>query len=613
MNNFREQISPYIHSDHSYMTLAAFEQLPESMKDQIKTEAGLLIRWFCEMPDCYWELFGTLGEWEINNHFSFDWRRNLKASFFLGSNPVTGRGVRYEHVISGALRAVPELLQNAVNALSKGKLRHGLAFTGAVFHYIQDPMTFPEQQSVHRREMSDFARIAIPDYQPKVLFKDPSEMPEAVEKIFKGEADTIMSEAVLGIRKCMRDGDDQGRKKIQLKCDNLGARLSADLLFSVLKFYQPGEPGLLNRVQDFTEIDEERLPDGYFIDRDDSTVFQGYAAVEGQLRRGYDTRKTPGLQLRLSATGDTEVRWKQSIIDALPIVSKQEYEFFCSAYCDHLTGDNGYRLIFYDECWELCETLEFPFQIGDGWDENAHKFTSPDRAIAVTVDFYSTANSGTVLVDHWILRDTRVTIENKPKTIDNRIRLILVPGDDYRLRDLSDFGNQNEPITSIIGSRPGIISEGNEFVFDGVSRFIEIPYHKVYQPLWIEGDLIIDLEFLPENVKSGELIMSACLCEPATGWRLRLENDQLILSLYGSNQVMHQEFDLPIIVNEWNTLQCRISSHNEFGITLNSQTADGKAPFPREYSQDGHYIGSEYGVANFFKGRIRNLRMSEGC
>lgn len=641
MESLRRKIEQYIHEDHSYMTLAAYEQLPKTRQTQIKDEAGLLIRWFCELPDFYWELFGKLGGWEINNNFYFDWRRNLKASFFLGCNPVTERGTRYDHVTEGALLAVPDLLSNAIDALRRGELRDGLAFAGAACHYIQDVVTFPEQQSVHRRSMANFEDIAIPGYQPKILFSDKDEIKEAVKDLFNGETKDILSKSALVIRKCMRNGDNTGRRVIQLQCDNLGAKLTADILHSVLQFYVPVKTEPLDCLQDFSKVDEERLPDGYFIDRDDALVCQGYAAVEGNLDRGYDTCKTPGLQLRLSATGNTEVRWKQSILDASPVISGDKYEFFYSVYCDDLTGDNGCRLIFYDECWNPCETIDLSFNINNGWDEKNNILKTPKDASAVSVDFYSKGNRGTVLVDHWKLRDSQVHIEKKAKTINANIRLLLAPGEDFKLRDLSDFSNQNEPITSLIGGTPGNITSGDDFLFDGESHFIEIPYHSVYQPLWIEEELIISFDFFPKSLEYGTLIMSAGVVAPASGWRLRLnkhddikncnlksenhpQNAQtnipnknalvnkgcLAIDLYNEKTFSASFNELHVNIDKWNHLECRVSPKNEFKITLNKKSISGESGFPRKYSKDGHYIGADYGVADFFNGKIRNLQIN---
>ena len=77
----------------------------------------------------------------MDNHFSYDKRRDLNASFYLGWNPVNNTGERFGHDFDGSRIAIPLLLGKAVAALQAGKLRDGLAFTGAACHYFQDAVT----------------------------------------------------------------------------------------------------------------------------------------------------------------------------------------------------------------------------------------------------------------------------------------------------------------------------------------------------------------------------------------------------------------------------------------------------------------------------------------
>lgn len=608
-----KNLTNLIHSDHNYMTLAALEVLPEKMQNIIQNETGLLVRWFCELPDFYWELFGTLGEWEIDNDFCFDWRRNLKASQYLGCNPVTGEGIRHGHTRTGVQKACPKLLKKSVEMLSAGNLRNGLAYAGAACHYIQDSVTFPIQQSLHRREMAKFEDISIPKYTPKIIFKCLADIPETITNIFKGEPDTIIETATLDIRQCIREGNEYiKRRTAQLKCDNLGAKLTSDIIFSVLQFYKKKPDSSLNISYDFTNIDTERLPNGYFIDRDNSAIFQGYVSAEGLLRRGYDKRKTAGLQLRFSATGNSEVRWKQSIVDAINITPKTEYDFNFEVYRDTITGENGCNLLFWDNCWEICETRKLTCNNGSGWEKISEKFSTPKSAIAVTADFYSKNNKGTLLVDNWNLRKKQIlnTKKKEPIKKDLDFRLILTPGNNYNIRDLSPFSNQNEPITSIAGAWPKKISNGEEFVFDGANNFIEIPYHSIYQPLLVKDILVINLEFLPENIMEGELIMSSVFNEQKKGWRLSLINKHIALTLYGDNRSWICKLNaMEVIKDKWNSLKCEIYPNNKCKLILNGHSTTNKAPFSREYCDAGHYIGSDFGVINFFKGKMKNIKI----
>ncbi|MDD5598425.1 MAG: laminin G domain-containing protein [Victivallaceae bacterium] len=608
MSNVYEQIGGYISSDHHHMTLAACRTLPAEQREMIKREAGLLIRYFCELPDCGWSIFGTLGKWEINNRFSYDIRRDLNASFYLGWNPVTGTGKRFGHDTSGGLEAVPFLLGKAVAAMQAGNLRDGLAMTGAACHYLQDAVTFPEQQALHRRSMNQVLAIDHGDYRPQILFTAAGNIAEAAEHIYTVRVKPLLSEYAGGIRQAIFTGDFALRRRLHNQCDLFGAHITADILHTVLQFYKKAEETRLQVREEFVNIDEEGLPAAYFIDRDDSEVFQGYAAVEGNHPRGFDLRLTPGLQLRLSAVGAAEVRWKQSIVNSI-LVAPGKYRLQASVYALDSVGDNGLRLVLYDSCWEPVKNLCVLLENGTGWKHVMRDFDLAGEVNAVRLEFFSRNNAGTLLLDHWEFSGASSAVAAGPAPAEGNVRLELRPASGYYQRDISLFGSQNDPITSIRENMAACITDGDEFVFDGES-FIEIPWHPHYSPLQVKGTFELELMFLPEST-GGELMMSATTeYRPLNGWRLFLKNGRLGVGVYnGDDEYVLEIKDYLPEPGKWHSVNLKLSPDNVISVTLDDMVFSGKAGFPRTYSNTGHFIGSCAGVGNFFTGRIRNLRI----
>jgi hypothetical protein len=609
MSNVYEQIGGYISSDHHYMTLAACRTLPAEQREMIKRETGLLIRYFCELPDCGWSIFGTLGEWEIDNHFSYDIRRDLNASFYLDWNPVAGTGKRFGHDACGGLEAVPFLLEKAVAAMQSGCLRDGLALTGAACHYLQDAVTFPEQQVLHRRSMNQVLAIDPGDYRPQILFTDAGNIAEAAEQIYTARVKPLLSEYAGGIRKAIFTGDSALRRRLHNQCDLFGAHITADILHTVLQFYKKAEETRLPVREEFVNIDEEGLPAAYFIDRDDSEVFQGYVAAEGNHPRGFDLRLTPGLQLRLSAVGAAEVRWKQSIVNSI-LVAPGKYRLQASVYALDSVGDNGLRLVLYDACWEPVKKLCIPLENGTGWRHVVRDLDLAAEVNAVGLEFFARNNTGTLLLDHWEFSDASsapVTADSAPA--EDNVRLELQATSGYYQHDISPFGSQNEPITSIRTNMAACISAGDEFVFDGES-FIEIPWHLHYFPLQIKGILELELMFLPES-PGGELMMSATTeYRPLSGWRLFLKNRRPCVAVYnGDDEYILEIKDYVPESGKWHSVSLKLSPDNEISVTLDDMVFTGKAAFPRTYSNTGHFIGSCAGVSNFLFGRIKNLQI----
>ena len=609
MSDVYGKINNVLSADHHYMTLAACRCLPEKQQELIKREAGLLIRYFCELPDCGWSIFGTLGEWEINNHFSYDIRRDLNASSYLGWNPVSGTGERFRHDFAGSRIAIPFLLEKAVTALQEGRLRDGLALAGEACHYIQDAVTFPEQQVLHRRSMSEVLEIDPGDYKPSVLFGNAQEIPDAINNIYASRIKPLLSDYAGRVRQAIFDGDTVLRGELHNKCDILGAHITADLLHSALNLYKVDySHSTLNLLEQFDNIDEEKLPRGYFIDRDDDNVFQGYAAVEGIYPRGFNLRLTPGLQLRISATGSSEVRWKQSIVNSILVEAPGKYYLNASVYNIDSCGDNGLRVLLYDDCWSVKDKITIPLKKANGWEHVKHCTELNEGVNALGIELFSRNNSGTVLWDHWRISGS-IAKEEKSLGGNDKIRLSLKPCQGHYQKDASSFANQNEPITSVKDNIAADISDGDDFVFDGKS-FIEIPWHPVYMPLQIKKTFELSLMLYPEDL-DGEIMMSAVSNhEPMSGWRLFMKNRALCAAVYnGSSEYIFEIKDAPLKLEKWHAVNLKLSPENEITIELDGNTFSAKADFYRVYSNAGHFIGSCAGVNNFLTGKIKNLRI----
>ncbi len=609
MNKIYPKILNVLSGDHHYMMLAACRCLPEEQQKMIEREAGLLIRYFCEMPDCGWSIFGTLGEWEINNHFSYDIRRDLNASSYLEWNPVSGTGERFGHDFAGSRLAIPFLLEKTFKTLQGGKLRDVLALTGAACHYIQDAVTFPEQQTLHRRNLAEVLEIDPGDYQANILFDNAKDIPDAISNIYANRIKPLLADYAGKVRKAIFDGDTALRKELHNKCDILGAHITADILHSVLSLYHADiTDSSLNILEQFDNIDEEKLPAGYFIDRDDNKVFQGYAAVEGNHPRGLNLRLTPGLQLRLSATGNSEIRWKQSIVNSILVNTPGKYYFEASAYAVDCTGNNGIRVLLYDDCWSLKDKIAIPLKKSNGWEHIEHCLDLDKNINAIGIEFFSQDNTGTILLDHWKFAES-LSEEEKSSTIDKKIKLLLRPSLSHYQKDDSSFADQNEPIASVRDNIATSISSGKEFVFDHKS-FIEIPWHPLYTPLEIKETFELSLMLYLESA-NGEIMMSAVLnSEPLSGWRLFLKNNNLCVAVYnGSSKYLFEMKNSPLILKKWHSINLKISPENKISVDLDGNIFSAKAIFPRTYSNSGHFIGSCGGVNNFLTGKIKDLRI----
>ncbi len=612
MHTLYFDISETLSGDHHYMTLAACRALPDAMQELMLEEAGLLIRYFCELPDLGWPIFGTLGDWEINNHFSYDIRRNLNAPFYLEWNPVMRTGERFGHDSAGSRPAVKILLAKAIDAISDSRLRDALAYCGAACHHLQDAVTFPEQQTLHRRSMSDVLTFEISGYCPEVIFSAVEDVPGLVDDLLDRRIAPELKLLSRELRRAMISGDARLRHQIQMRSDMLGAQITADILLSLLSLYTPAAPVPVNYLETFNDLDEEFLPAGYFVDREDNQFFQGYAGVEGAYPRGFELRLTSGHQLRLSATADSEVKWKMGIVHAVPLDRLKQYRFKAAAYLLNATGDNGIRLLIYDYCWNIENSIEIPFELVNDWQKIDLGFTTNANNVAMTIEFYSRNNTGTVLLDNWQIYDSGTIPLEAEQLVKSKLKLALAPGENCYLRDKSNFAVQNEPITCVRDNSPANITEGEDFVFDG-SSFIEIPYHPLYTPLQVQGVLNISLDLYPEYLAEGEIIIAANLYQkPVYGWRIFLQNGKICVAVYADGrEYIHVCRGAEIKSEKWYNINFQLSPANEITVNVDGKISTGKADFSRCYSQSAIFIGADSGACNFFTGRVKNLRITE--
>jgi len=623
--NYRQYLKEYLNADHQYMSVSAIEQLPMDFKEIIGSDSVLFIRYFCELPDMNHAIYDYPGLWEISTKNNFNHRRDFQVSHFQGYNPLLGTGKRIPHDTGGMISGVPGLLLKALQKFKKGEKRQALAFLGSACHHIQDVVTFPDQQVLHRRPMTGFTHIAIPTYKPKRLFKNEEQIKEAVTELLD-RCQKLMSTQAQKIRAVLRSGDQEGsRNHLHEACDLLGAELTADLLYTMLFFYQPPEKESSTHYEDFTDIDPEGLPKGYFIDRENGPVYQGYAGVEGHLHRGFHLQKTPGLQLRLSSSGNQEISWLQSIIDALCLTPGQDYRFTYTACGQDISGQNGVRLHLFNKAWESEQTIDLPTGLLEGIEERALDIKCPENIIAARIEFYSANNQGIILLDNWQLapissenessssfstgKHQQKSIKNEEKIFDILLKLQPVQNS-YYIKDLSSYEQQNQPVTSVKGGTPECIAKESELLFNGSSDFVEIAWHPQFAPLQPKGDLIIEFDFMPLDNNRGDLIMSAyCAKTPLSGWRLYLNQGFMAVALYdGADNSFEFTFkDAPVQLNNWQKATLKITPDNEFTLTYASKKAVKKAPFKRVYSNAGHFFGADFGVENFFKGSMKNI------
>ncbi|MCF6175073.1 MAG: hypothetical protein L3J71_04860 [Victivallaceae bacterium] len=181
---------------------------------------------------------------------------------------------------------------------------------------------------------------------------------------------------------------------------------------------------------------------------------------------------------------------------------------------------------------------------------------------------------------------------------------------DLRRNFRASYFLMNNPIVSVRGGLPHNISNGDEFVFNGENDFIEIAYMPRWTPIWCEDNLVLSINIFPEEILKGEIAMSAKqVAKPFSCWKVYFKDGSMGITMFTDDEKFDYLFkNLPVCKDKW----------SEFKITIGEKFAkcavDGKSesckfPFKRTYADCGHFFGSDFGVENFFKGRMKNIRI----
>jgi len=613
------------------MTKAAVEALSAQERNYLGDEAEALFTIYCEFPDQNWSCYGAWGGWSgsPNEPRLPDTRREWDISYYCQYDPLLGKGRRYDHSPPDAYKAVPFYFEKAVDSLKQGRLEDGARFLGVMAHYIEDCATFPHMQAIHRRMGEcDLSQIGIPDYQPQMLG---SSLMEAKRAIVRRVQEVVRRTETIGgvIRKAIRDGDKQKLRPLFLECANEGARATADAIKTALSFR--GSKKLAGKRNaagvnlvlnpSFEQEADHETPQGWVIGWNNPNDRLGVAMWEGKINRNTRVAHSGKRAVKLMWTPGEGLEWRQCWRAAIRVRTGERYR--CSAWVrtEDATGETYVAVNFYQGNYRLLETHRSSVLSGScDWQQIVVEAIVPKGAAWARIALRSDGNQGAAWFDD--VEVVRLTSAKQSSTVrraheDDTVMLLSFEEKGVHLRDTSSHGCLHFPIVGCSGPRLGDLHtldgwSGMALALDGKDDFVEVPYSRVQDVLLLEREFTVMLWVYADEKRDAYLICREQQTQnDYKGFRIETGVDGQLRFFVSFNGSAYPFVRAPYVVGQWMHIAATVNRSGLQRFYVNGKLIDQtkrKGSLCPAADSD-LYLGSDHGIARFFKGRIDQVQV----
>lgn len=627
-------------SDHEAMTLAAVEALSPAELEYLELERELLITTYCEFPDANWTCYGEWGGWSgyPNEPRLPDVRREWNISFYCGYDPATGKGRFYSHSAPDSYEACPLYFMRAVEALRAGRHAEGIRILGVLAHYAEDSVTFPHMQAIHRRMGFDFDRVNLGGYEPQVLGETLEEAAANLRKRLE-RAVAFTEERALAIRAALKDNDSPRLEELFVECDNEGARVVADVLRTAIRLAGPKPPVEPNPVgvnllenPSFEADDGSGVPVGWVVGWHNLRDKLGRAEWEGRISRNARVTHTGRHAVKLMWTPPEGLEWRQRWPSAFSVRPGERYR--CSGWVktQEATGESYLILYLYRRNLEPVASFRSePVAGTQDWRRLVFVASIPEGAEKARLACRADGNGGAVWFDDVeVVRvgETAPTDvppaekvrEEKPSlpSTDDLVLFLRFEEAGARVQDASLYRRLNGPIVCLSGGHranlhtpEGRIGQGLRL--DGEDDFVEVPRWKLNDVLHPHEELTLMLWVYADEPRDAYLLAKERVeGERYAGYRLEITREgrvRFLVAIAGEGEPYPTA---PFPTGEWVLVAATLDRQGRQRLFINGELkaevqrpADGvPTPCDRDF-----YLGANFGVEAFFRGRLDEVRL----
>jgi len=520
-----------------------------------------------------------------------------------------------------------------VEAFRDGRHADAVRLLGIMAHHAEDSVTFGHMQAIHRRMVFDYTRIDIRGYEPMLLATTAEEAAADVRSRIE-EAVAFTEERALAIRAALKVNRTGELDALFTECDSEGARMVADYLRTAIHL---GGPKAGPRP---TPVGENLVANPSFEEGDGTGVPVGWVVGWGNLRDpvgGWEWDGAFSRETRVSHSGKRSAKlmwtpkegmeWRQRWPNASPVEAGQCFRVSGWVKTQDATGESCLLLCLYRRNNELVgEHRSEPLAGTSDWQRVSLDVEIPDGAEKARIACRSDGNQGAVWFDDVSLvridgfgqKDIAADAE-RPRGDDDLLLHLRFDGEGSTVTDASRYARFHGPIVCLSAGTPADLHSddgrsGRCLAFDGVDDFVELPRWKLDDQLHPGREMTVLLWAWVEDLRAAYLLAKESVKgDGYAGYRLALDEDGRLWFTVGvGGQAVSVLSPEPVPLQRWTLLGATFD-----GLGRRRLFVDGQVVAETECGEERGlaacdrdlYLGADYGVAAFFRGRVDEVRL----
>lgn len=644
-------------NDHAWMTYAAVSVLSREDREYLEPESELFIRVYSGFPDMTGNCYGEWGGWSgyPNDPRLADARREWDVAYYIGWDtrlkqhtwPKKGlcddwpEGRMYLHSIPDSYGACRLYFTKAVEAFREGKHADGVRFLGILAHYVEDPVTFSDMQSIHRQDIDGYKYIEIGDYRPRLLARNMKEAADCAVTRLR-ETVCLVRQKGLDARRAIRGNDRNRLRDIVAESDGEGAKVLADIVHTAIflggaKQRWKANPTGVNLVNNpsFETAEDDETPSGWFVHYDNLHDHVGAAFYEGRILRNCCVVHSGIRSVKLTWTPREGMEWRQRWRSAIQVVPGEKYRASVWMKTVEATGHNAMVIHFYKRNNDLVKTFQSKGLTGAyEWTRCALDMTVPNGAEKARIGLRSSGNRGAVWFDEVDLTRIggreKVSISMSQGSTGTQTTEDLVLSLSFEQKpsvDISSIKDDSIHGTEHTGANFPIIScSGGEIVdlhvsngkvgkcleFDGQDDFVEIAYSRIQDVLNPVNELTIAFWMKAKCHKDACLVSKESLLDgKREGYRMDITRDGRLRFFISAGGDYSAPLCATYAANRWVHAAATVDRQGVRRLYVDgvfrAKAKDGSRLTPAK--DKDFYMGADTGIDKFYCGLLDEVRI----
>jgi len=648
-----------VRGDHPQMTKAAMDVLPAADKRFMGGELCPTVLHYCWIADWNHLNYGSpRRQLDPNTTYLEDHRRAWGVSEIMGWNPA-GRGADRSARVFDKRTFIVGSMDSAIRSMKAGDLAKGFRILGAAAHVIEDAASSGTSFFFHQSPVlggqGHKPAPAITGYRPRLLGKSLRAARNGLAKRYESVEQASL-DAVIEMRRLYKT--TTSRKELVARFAELepqqqahASRVVADMFHTAIRLagrkprYKAPPPNV-NCVTNpsFETDDEEEMPLGWMVVRHDLSDLRGIATRTGGYESASERLTNSGRRAAVLRNAPRKgIEWRQTWPHKIDVRPGQTYRCRYSLTLNKATGRSCGAVYLFGPDYERVKRIDGPQEHGtQEWHSQEFTFEIPQGAAIMLAACCSAENTGVVAFDDMEL--THLTKGAAPpassaraETADPDLLLSLRFREKEFVRDKTAHGGWGghmasgkmlQDLSANTMANYGIFcySDGQWsdlhrrdrtgtwcLVLDGKDDFVEVPPCPQWDLTddWYARDVFGVVMEVQMAARRDAVLFTKDNRNGTgqAGYQFRTTRDgklQFVANLKG--QGFQPLVETTYAPRRWMTVGVSVGEDKTVRLYVDGQERDSATlNAPLVHSDNALYLGSDNGLTDFFKGRIRRF------